>query len=125
METRVFAYKGVIGIQSDPKSDALIAKPENGGIGCVADASKVKFSKDAVDLLKTIKKGSDDLGDVDVFKANDGTVVFGWMGNYLRVVVPKESEGSREYDPSLLAPTDGVEPTDEFKEFVDNKLKIK
>ena len=53
MKTKVFAYKGYVGILSSPEAD-LVAKPGNGNIGCVADAANVEFSQDAIDMLKKV-----------------------------------------------------------------------
>lgn len=118
--TKVFIYKGVVGIQSEETSDALIAKPGNGNLGCVCDASKVKISKEALEALKTIPKGNDGLGEIDVFKDNSGRVIFGWLGGYLKAFKPENAETSRDYNPSLLMHSDNVEIPKEFIEFVDS-----
>ena len=119
--TKVFAHRGIIGILSSPEAE-LIAHCGNGNIGCVADASKVDFSQEAIDILKTIKHNNDAIGDVDVFKADDGMTIFGWFGPHMRVVVPAECEAARGTDVSLLTATEGIEPTDDFKVFVDKML---
>lgn len=120
MKTKVFAHKGIIGISSDENADGVIAKFGNGNIGCVCDASQVEISKEAFDLLLTIPRGRDSLGDIDVFKANDGMVIFAWLGGYLKVLDPKKIQASREYNPKLLNITDGVITTKDFISFVDN-----
>jgi hypothetical protein len=117
--TKVFAYKGVVGIQSGPECE-LIAHPGGGNLGCVADASKVDISQEAIDVLKTVKKNRDVIGDIGCFKADDGMVVFSWFGYYLRPIVPAECEADRDTDLSLLtASTELIEVPQEFKEFVD------
>ena len=68
MKTTIFAYKGIIGIQSSPDAEGLIAKPGNGNLGCVIDAASVEIQKEALDLLLKIPKGRDGLGDFDVLK---------------------------------------------------------
>ena len=118
MKTKVFAYKGYVGILSSPEAD-LVAKPGNGNIGCVADAANVEFSQDAIDLLKKVKRSSDDIGDVDVFKAGDGVVVFGWLGGYMKAFKPEDVEGSSTYNPSLLVATENVEVPKGFIDFID------
>jgi hypothetical protein len=120
--TTIFTHKGVIGIQSDPDSDALIAKPENGSLGCVCHATKIKISKEALDLLKTIPRGHDSLGEINVFKDSEGNVIFGWFGGYLKAFVPSDIETSRDYDPSLLTHSDGVETPKSFIEFIDENF---
>jgi len=120
--TKVFAHRGVVGILSSPEAE-LIAHPGGGNIGCVADASIVDFSQEAIDVMKTIKKNGDAIGDIDVFKADDGKVIFGWFGSYLRPIVPDECEAARGTDLSLIsASTEPVEVPQEFIEFVDEML---
>jgi len=58
-----------------------------------------------MELLKKISKGSDGLGDPDIFGDNESNVVFGWIGGVFALKDPKHCEGSRDYNPSLL---DGV-----------------
>lgn len=117
--TKVFIYKGVIGIQSSEDSEALITKPGNGNLGCICDASKVQISHDALDALRKIRKGKDGLGEIEVFYGTD-TVIFGWLGGYLKAFKPEEIETSRDYDPSLLTSVDGVETPQEFKDFINS-----
>lgn len=119
--TIVFSYKGVVGIKSHDKSNALIAKPGGGNLGCVCDASKIKISKEALELLKTISRGHDGLGDIDVFKAGD-KVIFGWLGGYLKAFKPNQIEASRDYNPKLLSASEEVEIPEEFKKFVDSNF---
>lgn len=125
MKTQIFEYKGFIGIQSAPDAEGLLNDPtQPGQIGFVADASKCEFSQKAIDLLKEVKKSGDDLGDVDVFKASDDMVVFGWLGGPLKVLSPKwDVSGSSSYEPGLLKATEGVEPSDSFKQFIDENIE--
>lgn len=119
MNTTVFTHKGFIGIQSSPDAEGFLAKPGNGNLGCVLDASKVLISPEALELLKKIPKGHDGLGEIDVFPSGD-KVIFGWLGGYMKAFLPEEIETSREYDPSLLKATEGVETPKEFIEMVDS-----
>lgn len=58
MKITIFAYKGFVGIMSD--SDGMIAKPGNGNLGCVCDASKVKISQE-VEVPESFKQFIDSL----------------------------------------------------------------
>lgn len=120
MRTKIFEYKGIIGIQSDPDAEGLVAKPENGNLGCVVHADFVDISPEALELLKEVKKGKDNIGDIDVFEAGEGIVILGWLGGYLNAFKPTDILGSKDYNPALLKPTEGVEVPEEFKDFVDN-----
>ena len=120
MKTKIFAYKGIVGIESNPDAEGLLAKPGGGNIGCVLNAASAEISQEALDVLKSIPRGRDGLGDIDVFKADDGRVIIGWLGGYKKVVT-KDSETSRDYNPSLLQATENVEVPEDFKEFVDTQ----
>ena len=121
MEIKIFAYNGFVGIMSDPDSDGMIAKPGNGNLGCVCDASKVKISQEAIELLKTVPKGADDIGDIDVFKADDNRIIISWFGGYYKVIDPKKSEAARDTNFYLLTPaTEEVEVPESFKQFIDS-----
>lgn len=123
MRTKVFAYKGYIGIMSDMDTEGLINDPaQPGQMGFVLNANFVDISPEALELLKQIPKSGDDIGDVDVFKADDDTIVFAFFGGPLRVLNPNNTNisGSSEYDPSLLTPTEGVEVDESFKDYIDS-----
>jgi len=119
--TTVFIYKGIIGISSQETCESLIAKPGNGNLGCVCDASKMKISKEALEALKTIPKGKDSIGDIDIFQTNDKKVIFSWFGGYLKAFKPNKIETSRDYNPDLLTHSDDVEIPQKFIDYV-NKL---
>ena len=124
-QTEVFAYKGFIGILSNPSHEGIIAHPGNGNLGVVMDASKVRISNEALTLLKSIKKGRDCIGDIDVFTTNDNKVIFSWLGGYMNIVKANEIVGSREYDPSHLKAYNGeINVPSDFIEAVDEILKI-
>jgi hypothetical protein len=119
MRTKVFAYKGVVGVESSYKAEGLINHPaEPGQLGFVVDANFVDISKEALDILKTIKRSSDDIGDIDIFAAKD-IVCFCWTGSCKQVIKPDYFEGSNTYDPSLITRTCEVEVPEEFKTFID------
>lgn len=124
MKTKVFAHRGIIGIDSSPEAN-LVAHPGGGNIGCVADATEVEISAEALTALKKVKRSHDDIGDVDVFKAGDGKVIFAWLGGYRRIVDPSRAEGSRTYDPSMLTATEGIEAPEDFKAAADKYLDEK
>lgn len=118
--TRVFCHKGIIGIESDFKSDGLINNPSKPGqLGFVMDASKIEISKEALKLLKTISKSGDDIGDIDVFKTNDGKIIFGWLGGPLALKDPTEISGSNTYNADLLDKVVKITKNDPPQQFID------
>lgn len=120
MKTTIFKYKEYIGIMSDPNAEGFLAKPENGSFGCVLDASKIDISKEALKTLIEIPRGRDGLGDIDCFKADDGTIVFGWIGGYYKAFKPNDVVTSRDYNPKLLTSTENVDIPEDFKSFIDS-----
>lgn len=125
MRTKIFQYKGILGIESSFDTEGLINNPKAPGqLGFVLDASFVDISKEALEVLKKIPKSGDDIGDVDVFKSNKG-VVFAWLGGPLRLINPSSATGSNSYNPSLLESVSKIvenEPPIEFKKVVDKSL---
>lgn len=123
MKTKVFAHKGFIGILSDPKADGLVASPVSGSFGCVIEnaTENVEISEEALKALKTISKGRDSLGEIDVFGDAGGKIIFGWMGGFMSAFKATDVQASREYDPSLLVATEGVEAPQDFIDFVDSE----
>lgn len=120
MKTKVFAHGGWVGIESNPKAEGLINDPSQAGqLGYVLDASHVEVSKEAIEVLKTIRRGGGSLGEVDCFKVTDGKVVFGWLGRELKAVNPADSEVARDTDFSLLEQVATIVPNDPPKEFVE------
>ena len=122
MKTKVFSYKGMIGILSAPDAEGMIAKPEGGNFGVVVDGSQIEISEEALQLLKNVPKGHDSLGDIDVFKADGDKIIFGWIGGYMTAFPARSIEGSRDYDPKLLTATEGVVVPVDFINYVESEI---
>lgn len=126
MRTKIFAYKGVIGIKSALTADGIVNNPEENGLvfnerGHVmldenkqkiripvflVRASCVDISPEALDLLKKIKKGKEPIGEVMSYKAGE-VDIFGWTGGPLKILSSKVL-GDVNYNPSILKSTNGV-----------------
>jgi hypothetical protein len=121
IRTQVFAHKGVVGIQSDFGADGLLNDPSKPGqMGFVVDAAHEDIHPDALEVLKKVNKSADDIGDVDVFKTDDGRVIFAWMGGPLAIIRSDSGQtGSNSYDPSLLTANESVVADPKFVNFVD------
>lgn len=121
MKTTVFVYGGYIGILSSFDAEGLLNQPKDAGrLGFVVDAASVRFSPEAVREFHKIRKSRDAIGDVDVFRVNDGRVVFSWLGGPKKIFQVRDVEGSRTYDPTLITPDPTVEVPEEFKRYVDS-----
>lgn len=76
-------------------------KPGNLGF-VVLDVAHVGVSKEAYEALKTLKRGSDGLGDIDIFRADDKHV-FASLGGACTVRKVSKIETSRDWRLSDLA----------------------
>lgn len=126
MKTQVFAYRGYVGIMC-PKENAegLINDPNKPGqLGIAVNAESVEFSPDAVDLLKTVERSNDDLGDVDMFETTDNKIIFGWLGGFNRVVDPTLCTGARDTNFGLIKDEwiKEIDPPGSFKVHIDTHL---
>lgn len=122
MRTKVFAYKGWIGIQSDVNAEGLLNKPlDKGQLGFVVNASFVDISPEALELLKEVPPSGDCIGDVDIFKSEKGTI-FSWLGGPLKMFQPHQISGSNSYDASLITDTVDVEIDPAFIEAIDKNI---
>ena len=121
MKTKVFIYKGVIGIQSSPAATGIITKAGLGNLGCVFDAAHIEISEEALIALKSLPKEKGTFGEIEVFKSGD-KVVFGWLGGYRRAFIPSKMGTSINYNPSLLKSHKDIEIPKDFKDYVDSLI---
>lgn len=120
MKTRIYVYKGVIGIQGGDTFLHQQSGPDETPC-CMVAGSEVELSREAYDLILQIPKSNKGYGDFDVFRTGDQGVVVAWVGKKERMVIARESFGSRMFNPSLLEQfvVEGVEPPEAFTTFVD------
>lgn len=100
----VTAYRGILAVEWLTKiSDETIVTPYDtpGNLGFVAmDTNHIAVSDEAYEILKTkIRKGPDSIGDIDIFRSDDGKYVFGTFGGKYMLIDPSRPEvtGSRTY----------------------------
>ena len=100
MKVRITAYKGILCIEAQEpfvKDEGFL--PNNDGrVGCLVMGTKehLGVSQEALDLLKTIPRSLDDIGDV-MWWGDKGKFYFGWLGSPRTLVDPKRCEGDRRY----------------------------
>lgn len=61
----------------------------------IGDTAYVGISAEAYEVLKTIRKGRDSLGDIDLFATSDGSFAFATLGGPCVLVNPQDAEASR------------------------------
>jgi hypothetical protein len=109
LKVKVTEYRGFLVFETLRPEEGQTSDffPAGGSsFGCIlGDCAKLGVSQEALDILKNkINRGSDDLGDPDIFSSGD-KVVFGWIGGPYAIKLPETCEGSNSYNASLL---DGV-----------------
>ena len=99
LKVKVTAYKQNIIIETiDGKEDKNFVPIGGTRFGCVLiETDKfLGMSKEAVTLLKTIKKSHDAIGDVTTWKTNDNKDCFAWIGNLKKIVNMEKAEGDKD-----------------------------
>jgi len=104
IHARITAYKDIIVCElvaeASIPNEVVTTIDTPGNIGQVIMNTKehLGVSKEALELLKTVKKGHDSLGDVDWFSTMNGAAhAFGWIGGPYAIKDPKTCEASRQY----------------------------
>lgn len=103
IRAKVTAYKGILAIECTEKEstpgETHLSIDQSGVIGQVIMNTKetLGVSPEALEVLKTIPKGRDSIGDVDWWEVNDGTYAFGWLGGMCRLLEPEGAVTSRQY----------------------------
>ena len=130
LKVKVTAYNDLIVIEPiDPEKDASSKKgwvPVGPGrLGSVLCKTKGRLgvSREAVNLLSQIQRGTDCIGDIGWWECDDGSHAFSWFGPVYRVIDPYDAIGDREYKvlPSLLQDCETIpnEVPDEAKAAID------
>ena len=98
LKVKVTAHENYIIIETlDEKEDNNFVPVGGSRIGCVLIETDnyLGMSKEAVELLKTIKPSYDDIGDVSTWKTNDNKDCFAWIGGFKRLVDIDTAEGDK------------------------------
>ena len=96
LKVKVTAYNQNLIIEAiDGKEDENFFPVGDTRIGCtlIETDNLLGMSKEAFDLLKTIKKSHDDIGDVCAWITDDDKNCFAWIGGFKKIVNMKTAEG--------------------------------
>ncbi len=101
LNAKITAHNGILICQTmaDKSSEECVLISDTPGvIGNVYMNTKetLGISKEALEILRTLKKGRDSIGDIDWFATGD-KYAFGWLGPIHRLVDPATAETSRQY----------------------------
>lgn len=81
MKTKIFAYKGILGAETDLKKGKFLNKPlEVGQLGCIISTSEVKITKEAIELLKKAPREGGSFAPIMLTKHSDGESSISLMG---------------------------------------------
>jgi hypothetical protein len=103
MHAEITAYKGRIVIELKAKKSipgevlTSLDTPRLAGQVVNDTARNLGVSKEALDLLKSVRKGDCAAGDVDWARTEEGKAVFGWKGGRCAIFSPETCESSRRF----------------------------
>ena len=102
MHAKITAYKGMLVCElvADKSIDdevvTTLDNPSTFGQVIMNTEKNLGVSKEALELMKTVKIGHDDLGDIDWFSSVKGDT-FGWIGGPYNIVNPANAETARGF----------------------------
>lgn len=102
MKVKVTAYKGQIVIDTaNPEKDVddFWYPTGRGRMGCVLLNTEryLGVSKEAIELMKGIRRNHDAIGDIGWWKSDNQGYCFSWWGPIYRVIDPTSAEGDRDF----------------------------
>lgn len=129
MKTKMFAYKGNIGAESDIENGKFINNPKGGGqLGIVIDIKEVEITQEVVDILKSASRDGGSFASIMLTKHSDeavgtgGSVAsIGLMGFGKHFFPKSEIAIGRTCDKEILdlCTISEIETPQDFKDFVD------
>lgn len=128
MNLKIFAYKGVLGAESDLKKGKFINSPnETGQMGIVVATNNVDITKEAKELLRKAPKESGSFAPIMLTKHDDnvpkehGKSSIGLFGFHKHAFGGEDLAIGRTCDVSILDDCNEVEMEldEEFKKYVD------
>lgn len=130
IQVRVMAYKKYIIIQTvDPRETPGFKPINEQRVGNVVLDTKncLGMSMQAWKLMKTIRKGWDDIGDVMAFIPDSGSHCFGWLGGFNKILHTERAEfpndGYDEIEFRVLANRPPQSAVDRIKEIEQEAIR--
>lgn len=104
MRTKIFAYKGVIGAETDIDNGEFLNNPKAGGqLGCVIHTKEVDITKEAKELLKSAPREGGSFAPIMLTKHSDGSgSSVGLMGFWKHLFRGHDLCIGRDCDTSVL-----------------------
>jgi hypothetical protein len=123
MKTKIFAYKGVIGAETDIENGKFINDPKGSGqLGCVISTTEIDITKEAKELIKSAPRERGSFAPIMLTKHSDGSgSSIGLFGFYKHIFSGEDLCIGRTCETSVLNDCNEteIEIPNEFKELVD------
>lgn len=129
MKTRIFTYKGWLGIESSPEAEGLVAKPGNGNMGCVLRTDCVEITPEAKQVFNNAKREGGSFAPFMLTThkgagVEHGKSSVGWLGGYLQACEFADVLIGRDCDKKAveyMIEVADMEIPSEFKQLVDKE----
>jgi hypothetical protein len=103
MRTKIFAYKGVVGAETDLDNGKFINNPKSSGqLGCVIDTKEVDITKEAKELLKNARREGGSFAAIMLTKHTGGGSSVGLFGFWKHLFAGEDLCIGRDCDTSVL-----------------------
>jgi hypothetical protein len=126
MRTKIFAHKGILGIQSNSKVSGIVEKKPImmglQGFTWLIDMKFVDIQPSALKILKKMAPGSEKHYSVNIFKHSSGKTVLSWHGASKELIIPQHAKLSDNWDPSKIKAKSTVRAPKDFVSFVNKNL---
>jgi hypothetical protein len=129
MKTKIFAYKGHLGAETNIEEGKFINDPKSPGqLGVVVDIKEIEITKEAKEILKKAKKNGGSFSEVMLTRHADGNkdsvASIGLVGFY-KHHFGKDVMIGRDCDTSIidLMSDSEIEIPKDYKEFIDEQEK--
>lgn len=121
MKTKIFAYKGILGAETDLENGIFLNNPKaSGQLGCVIPIEEIEITQEAIDLLKKAPREKGSFAPITLMENN-----IGLLGFHKHLFKDEDLCIGRDCKLSTLDKLTVVDYIpDDFKEFINEHLAI-
>ena len=110
MKTKIFAYKGVVGAETDMEDGKFLNDPQGGGqLGCVIDTKEIEITKEAKELIRNARREGGSFAAIMLTKHTEGGSSIGLFGFGIHMFGGEDLCIGRTCTTSVLDDCDEVE----------------
>ena len=126
MKTKIFAYRGCIGAETDLENGKFLNDPKSGGqLGCVISTTEIDITKEAKELIRNAPREGGSFAPIMLTKHDDGSgSSIGLMGFWKHCFAGEDLCIGRTCEKEVLDDCNEtvMEIPEDFIEFVDKNL---